>query len=286
VTGCIPESKDPRQVGQKLIQKYEIDVSESTRARRKQKGLANLQYLRHERFFVLLATKGRHRFFEEEGASVRDFRRQPLRFAGYSISYRRGGRTRKGGRDPQRHAHVEIARERFLELKAHFSELATRQSSHELALAFYHLPFEPYAPVRRQYLRLWQTVNKARHAAGFGRLPVEVVPLRRRVVKPFRERELHSDRELAAVRLAMTAQERAANRADLAAGEGDIGHGQANHPSCVCGDGDALGQEDGTHFIWWPAPQGGADRLDQEDAGTEFFSRPQRNPTGVGEGLA
>jgi hypothetical protein len=245
VSGRIPQGKDPRQVDQKLVQKYEIDVSESTRARRKQKGLANLQYLRYERIFVLLATKGRHRFFDDEGAGVRDFRRQPLRFGGYSLSYRRGGRTRAGERDHSWHAHVEVERERFLELRAHLTHLATRLSARELALAFYQLPFEPYAPVRRQYLRLWQSVNKARHAGGLGRLPVEVVPLRRRVVKPFGDVELPRNRDLATIRRSIGAEEGARDRPNFTASEGGVGHGQADQSIGICGNRDAFGQECG-----------------------------------------
>jgi hypothetical protein len=37
---------------------YKLDQSKWARARRKAKGLANVAYLRHGRFFVLLATEG------------------------------------------------------------------------------------------------------------------------------------------------------------------------------------------------------------------------------------
>ena len=52
VTGCIPPHKDPSAVERRIIEKYDIAVSESTRARRKRLGHANLQYIRHERFFA------------------------------------------------------------------------------------------------------------------------------------------------------------------------------------------------------------------------------------------
>lgn len=185
VTGRVPDQKDLRLIDSKLLTKYSIDVSESTRARRKQLGRANLQYLRFDRFFVLLATRGHHSFFEEERAGIRDIRRCPLRIAGYAISYRRGGRTRKGERDHRFHAHVEIERSRFLELRAHFLDMAVHRSTQNLARSFYQIPYEPYAPIRRQMLRLLRGVNDARRRAGFGIIPLEVLPLRRRVVKPF-----------------------------------------------------------------------------------------------------
>lgn len=187
VTGRVPAGKDAQAIDRKLVEKYGIGVSESTRARRRQLGHACLQYVRHERFFVILATRGRHPFFEEEADGIRDIRRVPLRFAGYSISYRRGGRTREGERDPRWHAHVEIERSRYLELKAHLLHLAAHRSAEKLALAFYELPFEPYAPVRRQLLNLLRAVNAVRRRAGFRQIPTEVLPLRRRVVKPFGE---------------------------------------------------------------------------------------------------
>ena len=52
-------------------------------------------------------------------------------------------------------------------------------------MAFYELPFEPYAPVRRQLLNLLRAVNLVRKQAGYRPVPVEVVPLRRRIVTPF-----------------------------------------------------------------------------------------------------
>jgi len=185
VTGWIPGDKDPRVVDAKLIEKYEIGVSESTRLRRKRLGCANLQYLRYGRFFVLLATEGRHRFWEEEGERIRDVRRVPLRFEGYSLGYRRGGRTAKGEVDAKWHAHVEIERETFKELRDYFLHLAPHRSAKNLALAFYGIPFEAYAPVRRQVLGIFRAVNRARKQAGYELLPKGVLPLRRRVVRPF-----------------------------------------------------------------------------------------------------
>jgi hypothetical protein len=188
VKGRVPHGKLPESIDQKLINKYGIDVSESTRARRKKAGRSNLQYIRHERTFVLLATKGEHRFFEEESNLIRDIRRAPIRYAGYSISYKRGGRKKDGSNDDKWHAHVEIDRDQYLDLRALFSERALRDSPHKLALSFYELPIAPYAPVRRQLLLLLREVNRIRKVAGKKQIPTEVLPLRRRVVRPFEQR--------------------------------------------------------------------------------------------------
>lgn len=185
VTGVVPPRKDPVAVDAKLLAKYGIAVSEATRIRRKRAGRANLQLLRHARFFVILATKGRHEFFEEERDRIRDFRASPLRYAGYAISYRRGGRTRKGERDPRWHSHVAIDREAYLDLRAQLLELARSRRADDLALAFYGVPFERYAPVRRQLLLLLRRVNQIRKAAGSAPISKDALCLRRRVVRPF-----------------------------------------------------------------------------------------------------
>jgi hypothetical protein len=183
VTGHIPDGKDLRRVDAKLIDKYDAGLSRAARARRKQLGIANVRYLRHERFFVLLATHGRHCFFEEEASSIRDIRHVPLKFAGYSISYRRGGRKRNGKPDASWHSHVRISRPTYRELEAHLLEMSVRRSVDCLAREFYRLPFEPYAPVRRQMLKLLAKVNCRRKQACLRPIPYQVVPLHRRAVK-------------------------------------------------------------------------------------------------------
>lgn len=185
VTGVIPHDKDPEEVDRKLIRKYQIGISESTRARRKKLDKANLQYIRYERFFVILATKGEHKFKVEEEKNIRDIRRVPLRFHGYAISYRRGGRTREGEQDARWHAHVEIERRRYKEIRDHLVEMAKHRRAEALALALYELPFAAYAPVRRQYLQILRSVNRIRKMDGLSHIPKEVLILRRRVVKPF-----------------------------------------------------------------------------------------------------
>ena len=192
VKGNVPKGKQPEAIDEKLIAKYGIGVSESTRARRKKAGRSNLQYIRHERTFVLLATKGEHRFFDQESNLIRDIRRVPIRYAGYSISYKPGGRRKDGSNDEKWHSHVEIDRQRYLDLRAWFAEQALRQSLPRLAVQLYEIPVAPYAPVRRQMLMILREVNRVRKRAGKRQLPVEVLPLRRRVVRPFSQDGIRS----------------------------------------------------------------------------------------------
>lgn len=173
VSGYIPEHKDPATVDAKLMEHYGVDRSRWSRVRRKRAGHANIQYIRHGRFFMLLSTHGRHRFFEDEGEQVRDARRSPIRYAGYSMSHRGG------------HSHVRIELEEYRNLKAMLLDLSTRRPVGALARMFRELPYEPYAPVRRQLLNLWRGVNRQRKLAALPLLPIECIRLRRRIVRPF-----------------------------------------------------------------------------------------------------
>jgi hypothetical protein len=180
VSGWVPQGKEPRAVDDKLIRRYGIGISRWTRARRKAVGSASLQYLRYGRFFLILATHGQHRFFDEEKSCIRDARRVPIRFHGYSISYRAG------------HPHVRIAQARYLELKAHFTALARRGGRDTLEAELGQIPFEPYAPVRRQLLCILRAVNRARRDAGLEPVEATCLRLRRRIYRPFEMREWRS----------------------------------------------------------------------------------------------
>src|SRR3954453_18591216 len=84
VSGFIPEGKDPEAIDRKLLDKYGVRLSKFARYRRKALGQASIQYLRFERFFVLIATHGKHQFFWEEkdggeAGRMKDIRRTPIR---------------------------------------------------------------------------------------------------------------------------------------------------------------------------------------------------------------
>ena len=174
VTGEVPERKDVHAVDRKLIARYDVGLSKWAKARRKQAGGANIQYLRYKRFFVLLATEGHHRFYQDEGDSVRDVRESPIRFAGYAISYRGG------------HPSVRIELEEYKRLKAYLLDLSLRRSAEYLEGEFAKLPFEPYAPVRRQLLCVLRAVNRARKKSGYEQLSNSCLRLKRRIYRPFK----------------------------------------------------------------------------------------------------
>lgn len=184
-TGRIPGSKDPADIDRKLVAKYGIDISERPRSARKARGLANMQYIRYQDWFLLLVTEGHHPFKTLE--PIKDCRRHPIRFEGYSISYRRGGATPKGGGPPKWHACVRIDPATYKELKAHFLNRACHRKAETLTEDFRRIPFARYAPIRRQLLNILRTANNARKQSGFEVLPVSSLSLRRQITKPFSE---------------------------------------------------------------------------------------------------
>lgn len=185
VTGIVPEGISPESIDKILLDKYGIRLSKFARYRRKALGEASIQYLRFERFFVMIATHGQHQFFFErkdggEANRLKDIRRSPLRFAGYSISSRR-----RSGSGLCLVSHVQIDQPVYLEVRDTLVDLASKRSAKSLEYQFRHFPFEPYAPVRRQILTIFGRVNKARKQAGLEPLSRSCLRLKRRPVKPF-----------------------------------------------------------------------------------------------------
>ena len=177
VSGSIPLHKNPADVDRKLVGQYGIDMSKWARSRRRKAGGGNVHYLRHERTFVLLVSPGPHPLVEHE-PNVRDIRRAPLRFHGYSIGC-------GVGTDGRWHASVRIHADEYRRLKSHLLQLAVHRTSEDLAGEFQRLNFVPFARVRRQLLNLLRAVNRQRRLAGYELLPFTVLDLRRAPVKVF-----------------------------------------------------------------------------------------------------
>lgn len=185
VSGFIPEGKDPAAIDKKLLDKYGVRLSKFARYRRKALGQASIQYLRFERFFVLLATHGKHPFFWDEkeggeGSRIKDVRRTPIRFAGYSISSRR-----KTGCGTQAVAHVRIDQQSYLEMRDTLVDVSSKRSREWLEFQFRCFPFEPYAPVRRQVVSMFNRVNRRRKMAQLEALDRSCLRLRRKPSRPF-----------------------------------------------------------------------------------------------------
>lgn len=173
VTGEIDKRKDPRAVDAKLIQRYGITAKKWERAYRKKKGLANMQYIRFERFFVLMASEGEHVFKSREQAQIRDVRKNAIRYGGYQVAHRGG------------HVQIRIDDETYQLLKSYYVDLAVRRRKDFMIEEFYRFPFEPYAPIRRQAFNILRESNRARRTAGYELLPTSCIWLKRKIVKPF-----------------------------------------------------------------------------------------------------
>jgi hypothetical protein len=181
VLGSIREGLDPEKIDRDIINRYQINISRWTRYRRAKAGFASVHYLRFERFYVIIANYGDHFFRERERERIKDIRETPIRFAGYSIGYKRS----KGGLSW--HPSVRIEKNQYRELKQEFLRLSLKLSVKELFRAFRSLPFEPYAPVRGQLFELLRLVNDRRKAARLPLVPYKALRLRRQSVKRFEE---------------------------------------------------------------------------------------------------
>lgn len=189
VTGRVPQRLAALEHDRRLLQKFDVARSKWSRYRRtKRTGpdgrpLANVQYLRYRDFWVLLATSGYHRFFQEHTqptdagiANIRqykDVREAPIVYGGYSLGH--------NGK-----ASVRISRPAYRELKGHFLKLATaHHSTLRLEREFQRSPFEPYGGVTRQMFAVLRAVNRARRTAGLTPVPNHCIRIKRKAVKPF-----------------------------------------------------------------------------------------------------
>jgi len=180
-TSSIPPRKlqNVERIDAKLLRKYDIDISDWARRQRKRQGIAVFQYLRCENFFVILCTTGYRELFNEGEGTICDVRRKPLRFAGYSVRAYRKDNGYLG-------TTVRIEEKTFQMIKEQFVKQTTHRSVAELRSALYALPFEPYAPVRRQMLQIVKAINDVRNRASKEQLPYTCIRMKRKQVKPFK----------------------------------------------------------------------------------------------------
>lgn len=182
ITGRIPDRKAPAAVDAKLIALYDIAKPRWARARRRLGGTAGIHYLRHGRFFVLMATRGQHQFFEDHAGTFRDIRRNALHFGGYSIRYTYSDREKRWK------VFVRLDRDTYRNLRAQMLGLAVRPSYRSAAVLeeeFSRLNWQPYEPVRRQLLAIVKAVNRRRRYAGYRSVDPTCLPTMRRVGKVF-----------------------------------------------------------------------------------------------------
>jgi hypothetical protein len=191
VQGTVPDRKDPAALDQKFLTKYDVAKSEGARRWRKSQGLGNVQYVRFERSWILLATHGDHAIREGEGDNLKDVRRVPIRIGDYSLTVKRGNYLKKGRTeesptpDGRWRVRVLIAREPYRELCAYFLSIACHRRADTLAEELSSLPYEPYAPVRKQLLKLLRLINAKRQASGYPKIPTTCLRFKRGILRAF-----------------------------------------------------------------------------------------------------
>ena len=168
VQGEIPAHKDPAKIDAKIIEKYDLDISKWQRARQHKQGKAAIQYLRCRRRFVIIGTHGEHQFFKEEGSAILDIRRVPLKFGGYSVSYRLGWRGKW-------FVSVRIEYTRFLQLKEYLLNRARAASADDLISELRSFRFPSFVPVRRQLVGLFSAMNYVRKLGGAEGIPLAAI---------------------------------------------------------------------------------------------------------------
>jgi len=191
VQGLVPEGKDPAALDAKLLKKYDVEKSEGARRWRKSQGLGNVQYVRFGRSWMLLATHGDHAIREGEGTNLKDVRRTPLRIGDYTLYVKRGEYLKKQSLDAppvpdgKWRVRVLIAREPYRELCAYLLSIACQRRREALEQELFLLPYVPYAPVRKQVLKLLRLINAKRQAAGFAKIPPTCLRFKREIVRAF-----------------------------------------------------------------------------------------------------
>lgn len=169
--------KSAEAVDERLLTKFDIRKSPQQRSRAKGRGESNLQYIRLDDFWVILATKGKHPFFgahrtKQGRAEYKDLRRTALRVGPYAISSKLDGawnQKNSNSKLSRYRVRVTLTRDEYKELQAFFEEKASHWSQEKLAAEFEKKGrfYLPYRPIRNQLVQLVRRTNKVRKLCGF-----------------------------------------------------------------------------------------------------------------------
>ncbi len=172
VQGEIPEGKNLEEVDSKLIGKYGIAISKHVRTDRKKNGLANMQYIRYKRVFVLAATKGEHYFFTDE-PKISDVRNRAIQVLGHEIGLKNS------------HASVQIPYKDYKSKRSYLVDRATHWNEQKITGELLGWRYITFQPVRRQLKQIMREVNNKRKAAGLKTISLDFIPKGRKVCRPF-----------------------------------------------------------------------------------------------------
>ncbi len=179
----IPHGKDPIAVDQKILTLYDIRRSRWQRKRRNLKTTAGIHYLRYDRLFVIMLTKGRHdAFYADHGSAVLDIRRTALKAFGYSIRW--------GFSEAEKRYRVSVRldKDTYRTVKAHMLTVCTWpafRSKEAMQQQFLGLSYQLYGPVREQLYTIARAVNRNRRRTGFSAVDYGCIANTMRVTKVF-----------------------------------------------------------------------------------------------------
>lgn len=159
-TAWIPEWKDPLLVDAKMITLYDAHISKQRAYRLRKGGVATVKYLRCGRLILLLATHGKHLFFERE-TGHKDARDCPISVGGYAISV-----NKQTGK-----VSVRVHREAQRRLKRYVMEWGHKRSREWWESWVRRFPFLPFAGVRDNLFAVIRLLNANRKS--FKQAPVE-----------------------------------------------------------------------------------------------------------------
>lgn len=174
VTGEVPLRLSETDHDQRMLAKFGVARSKWSRCRlRKKRGpsgkpLANCQYIRLGRFWVLLCEEGDHAFFEVHSKRDRfgnvverrflDAREVAIKCGGYSIGYA-GERLC-----------VRICGEQYQKLKSVYLAMALKPQE-LVEREFKRFPYASYGGVNKQAFAILKAVNRLRAAGNLKQIP-------------------------------------------------------------------------------------------------------------------
>ena len=167
----LPVFKKPMNTDAKIIERFTLFDRKRVKPCSLQQP-AKVRYLRFDRFGILLATHGRHRFFEEE--PYQDIRTSPIELFGYRVGMTRKGKARRWS------ASVRLTQEQLAIIRQALL-------GQPRCCSFSSMPLLMYGGVVRQLFALLREVNTVRLRAGLPPLPYSALPpLKRKSLKVFR----------------------------------------------------------------------------------------------------
>lgn len=191
--GELEEGVDRLAVDRKMVEKYCLErhgcraLNKQKRCRRRQKGLANIDYFRFRFGFLLMATEGMVVMAADDPDEFRDLRERPLIFGDYQMSLREVGFTKGGA--PSAKVWTELSGVALQAVRREFLDIATDRRSGWLESQFYNLHYNCYRGIRVQLRSILDEVNELRRSAGQKRLSPGCIKFKRDLPKHFEKEE-------------------------------------------------------------------------------------------------